>query len=302
MDKDLKGDLGTLGTIGDRARTAEQANHMMATVGQGKCPFCYPQTKQWKYPAIEKFGRWTLKKNDFPYKNHDHHFVITFESHTNDITQVTEGDWGNFGTLLKWTLAKFGITGGGFAMRFGHSDYNASTVRHLHAHIQAPSKKIVLIHQPMLKLHEECNCQICKLKKVTERQLFVSDNWTTATPCNPLAHHKKHVVIAYNKKTNSANSIETLAWVEFGRMIKESTKGMKGGGITLRFGDAKFHGGFPGHVYCDVVEPDLTGPSRAIFLADSQTGKPICKATFCKDRSPEEEARRKKRKKELNIS
>lgn len=301
MSKDLEKDLTTIGTIGDRARTIEQANYMLKTVGQGKCPFCFPQTNEWTYPAIKKFGNWTLKKNDFPYKNHDYHFVIIFKPHTNNIADVTGCDWKDFGELMQWTTGEFEIKGGGLAMRFGHSDYNASTVRHLHAHIQVPSEEMILIHQPIARFHKESTCQICKLKEITKKQLLVSDNWIAATSCTPLIHTKKHIIIAYSKKTDSVNSINPLAWIELGKILKEITKKMKGGGVILYFGKENFHGGFPGHIYCDVIEPDLTGPSRAIFLANSQTGKPICKATLCKDRSPEEENRRIKRIKKFEI-
>jgi len=58
-------DLSTISTIGDRARTLEQAKSMKQTVGQGMCPFCKPQTENWKNPLIKRFGNWILKKMIF---------------------------------------------------------------------------------------------------------------------------------------------------------------------------------------------------------------------------------------------
>lgn len=299
---ELADDLKTLGTVGDRARTKEQADYMQKTVGKDLCPFCPPQTEKWENPVIKKFSRWILKKNDFPYKDHDHHFVIIFEEHTNDISEFTEADWISLGVMLKWTVREFGIKGGGFAMRFGHSDYNASTVRHLHAHIQVPAKKVVTRLNLPFHFHEQCNCPICKLKNNRVKILLANDSWRAADVCTPLPHHKKHIVIANTKVSNDITKIESESWIHLGTILQKLTKNMRGGGIVIRFGDSKYHGGFPGHVYCEVMEPDLSGPSRAIFLTDPIAAKPVCKATFCKDRSPEEESRRRQRMRDFKTS
>jgi len=225
--------------------------------------------------------------------------VIIFESHTNDIEDVEERDWANLGELLNWTVCKFDIQGGGFAMRFGHSDFNASTIRHLHAHIQVPSKDTIQQLDLLRRFHEQCNCPICKLKDNKTKLLLVNDRWRAANVCTPLPFHKKHIVIANKETFDDITKLDDNNWIHLGTILQATTKNMKEGGIVIRFGDSRFHGGSPGHVYCEIMEPDLSGPSRAIFLANSKTGEPICKATFCKDRSPAEEARRKRRIKEI---
>lgn len=119
-----------------RARTKEQFDAMQATVGKGICPFCPPYN--WKYPAIKEGKYWILKPNDFPYKHTSHHLVLLLKEHgnENDVAPVNAEAWAEFGEMVQWAIKEYNLPGGGIVIRFGHPDYNASTIRHLHAHIQ----------------------------------------------------------------------------------------------------------------------------------------------------------------------
>ncbi|HCU70689.1 MAG TPA: hypothetical protein DIC35_02955 [Candidatus Moranbacteria bacterium] len=132
--KDQHEELGTI----MRTRTAEQYQLMQETVRKGICPFCQPEG--WKNPPIREGKYWILKFNDFPYKHHRHHLVLVFRKHgnENDVMPISPEAWAEFGEMFQWTITEFGMRGGGLAMRFGHPDFNASTIRHLHAHIQEP--------------------------------------------------------------------------------------------------------------------------------------------------------------------
>jgi len=126
-----------LGTIG-RARTPEQFKAMQETVGKGKCPFCDYETL--RKTAIKEGEFWIMKSNDFPYKHHRSHLVIVYKRHSkdNDIMAVPPEAWAELGKIFKWAVKKFRMKGGGLVMRFGDPEHNASTIRHLHAHIQEP--------------------------------------------------------------------------------------------------------------------------------------------------------------------
>ncbi|MBT3356636.1 hypothetical protein HN784_00115 [bacterium] len=295
MTKELEKDLGTLGTIGDRARTAKQTESMKETIGKGKCPFCPPHTRRkgWAKKVIRSFGSWNLRPNDFPYDNHDHHFVIIYDKHTNDIKDITEEEWVQFGHLLSWTIKEYSLKGGAVVMRFGHSDYNASTVRHLHGHIQVPAKNQVALHWQKSSSCEKNSCPVCKVLEDYSNWIFAINGWISRES-SFLPHTNSHVVITHDKGGGEISLLSDQDWMEFSRLVNLVTASMQGGGIIFRFGESRFHGGHTSGFYCEIIEPDLLGPSRAIFLTDSETGELICKATFAKDYSPEETTRRKK--------
>lgn len=126
-----------LGTMA-RARTQEQYLAMKKSEEEKKCPFCPPY--EWKYPAIKEGQYWILKPNDFPYNHTSHHLVLLLKKHgnENDVAPVSAEAWIEFGEMIQWAIDHFKMPGGGIVLRFGNPDYNASTVRHLHWHIQVP--------------------------------------------------------------------------------------------------------------------------------------------------------------------
>ena len=124
-----------LGTI-ENARTAEQAAHMHDTIGQGICPFCSIDREINK--LIKATYHWNLWPNPFPYARRKHHFVLATKEHIVDVRQLTRAMWAEIGDVVRWAAEAFNIEGGAIIMRFGDPMYTASTIAHLHAHIDAP--------------------------------------------------------------------------------------------------------------------------------------------------------------------
>ncbi|MFA6536707.1 MAG: hypothetical protein WC250_00970 [Candidatus Paceibacterota bacterium] len=127
----------TIGSLGD-CRTLEYYQELRQKILKGECPFCELDTA--RNPVLLAVGNWRLWKNPFPYKHSKHHLVIAHQSHQADVDNLAPEDWSAFGSLCRWAIHRFQIPGGGIAMRFGDANYNASTIRHLHAHIQVPDR------------------------------------------------------------------------------------------------------------------------------------------------------------------
>ena len=129
-----------LGDIEAAARSPEYYAHMQETVAKGVCCFCDKEAKE--KTCIKEGEFWWIKPNDFPYRRHAHHFVIVLKgdhySTENDLSNISPDAWAELGKIIQWAAKKYGILGGGIVLRFGLRRYNASTLTHVHAHIQAP--------------------------------------------------------------------------------------------------------------------------------------------------------------------
>ena len=129
-----------LGDIQAAARSRKYHAHMKKTVGEGICPFCDKNAKEKTCIKDGKF--WWIKPNDFPYRRHAHHLIMVLKgkhsSKENDISNICPESWTEFGKIIQWAVQKYSILGGGIVLRFGLRKYNASTLTHVHAHIQAP--------------------------------------------------------------------------------------------------------------------------------------------------------------------
>lgn len=129
-------DSSSLGSP-ENSRTPEQFAHMQATVGQGVCPFCRPE-RYADGKVLREGAFWRIIRNDFPYKHHQEHLLIIPIEHITDVYQLDTPRWAELGLLFRWAIENFKLPGGGFVLRFGDAKHNASTVSHLHAHIQVP--------------------------------------------------------------------------------------------------------------------------------------------------------------------
>lgn len=127
----------TLGTI-ENVRTPAYRAHMQATIEQGICPFC--RLDHAKNVVIKQNRHWRVWKNPFPYEHHEHHLVVASVRHIDDVSKLTGDMWVQLGAIIRWAVREFKIEGGGIVMRFGEPAKSASTLRHLHAHIQVPDE------------------------------------------------------------------------------------------------------------------------------------------------------------------
>lgn len=130
-------DKNPLGTI-ENARTEAQRNAMEQSVGTGRCPFCDPLPLENK--IIRQGKHWRFWENPFPYPHHAFHFVYATMTHIADPGKLAPEAVLELHELQMFTIDHYRLPGGGLVMRFGDPEYNAGTIRHLHAHLQVPNK------------------------------------------------------------------------------------------------------------------------------------------------------------------
>ena len=128
-------DTKKLGSMENVITPAYRA-HMEKTIVQGICPLCSPDPSV--NVVLRRTGHWQVWKNPFAYEHHDHHFIIASIHHIDDITKLTHEMWASLGVLIDWVVREYKLPGGGLVMRFGEPEKSASTLRHLHMHIQVP--------------------------------------------------------------------------------------------------------------------------------------------------------------------
>jgi len=120
---------------------------------ENKCPFCPDNFRYHKNPILKEMGTWFITKNSWPYKNSKYHFIIINKKHKELFDELTSKDWESLRKLTNWVVKKYKIKGGGFALRFGDTDYTGATVCHIHAHIIYPEadskKKSKTVHFPI---------------------------------------------------------------------------------------------------------------------------------------------------------
>jgi ATP adenylyltransferase len=118
----------------DNARVDEQRAVMKEIINQDHCPFCQENLRLYHKEPILKDGQyWIVTKNQWPYENTKLHLLAIYKSHAERLSEL-EPEAGT--ELLKFFAEieqELQIPGGGFALRFGDTDYSAGTVAHIHA-------------------------------------------------------------------------------------------------------------------------------------------------------------------------
>jgi diadenosine tetraphosphate (Ap4A) HIT family hydrolase len=105
------------------------------------CPFC-PENFRWHTkPILKRQGDWFITENFNPYKNAQYHFLAIKKTHKERLEELSVRDWKELSGLLAWTIKKYHLKGGGFAMRFGDTALTGATVCHIHAHLIVPKIK-----------------------------------------------------------------------------------------------------------------------------------------------------------------
>lgn len=105
---------------------------------EGKCPFCPDNFYYHKKPILQECGNWFITEATWPYPNTIHHFLFIGKVHGETFNDLTEKDWLSLRMLVRWAVEKFNLKGGGFALRFGETQYTGATVCHIHAHLIVP--------------------------------------------------------------------------------------------------------------------------------------------------------------------
>lgn len=124
----------------DNTRVDEQYQVMKEILAAGHCPFCLENlTKYHRQPIIKETKHWLLTANQWPYQNVKHHLLVILKTHKEQLTELTAEEGAELIELLGFAQEYCHAPGGGFAMRFGDTDYSAGTVAHLHAQFIVPN-------------------------------------------------------------------------------------------------------------------------------------------------------------------
>ena len=91
--------------------------------------------KNHPHPILFENEYWLLTRNAFPYTGMSIHLLLVHKPFITSIEQITPEGWADFQSLIKFAVEEFGLTSGGFFMRFGDTFKTGGTVTHLHAHI-----------------------------------------------------------------------------------------------------------------------------------------------------------------------
>ena len=123
----------------DNARYDDQREEMERIIAAGHCPFCLENFQLYhKQPTEFEGDHWIITKNQWPYENTKYHYLAILKRHAEQLHELTAEEGGELITLLGEVQKKYDIPGGGFAMRFGDTNYSAGTVMHLHAQFIIP--------------------------------------------------------------------------------------------------------------------------------------------------------------------
>lgn len=108
----------------------------------GFCPFCREHLfKHHTKPILTEGDYWILTENFKPYPGTMHHLLAIAKEHVTHFKDLEPAAYQELFALVEAELERRGIEGGGLFMRFGNSDYNFSSVAHLHAQVVVGVKR-----------------------------------------------------------------------------------------------------------------------------------------------------------------
>ncbi len=118
----------------DYKRTLEQIEKA------GQCPFCPENFKYHKKPILKRARGWLATENSWPYKGARVHCLLIVERHCEHFEDLTLQDFKVVGSLVRWLIKKYKISGGGLALRFGNPAFTGASVGHLHFQLIQPAR------------------------------------------------------------------------------------------------------------------------------------------------------------------
>lgn len=123
----------------DNARKDDQRAVMQDIEAEGHCPFCMENLRLYhKQPILKETEHWLFTKNQWPYDHTRLHFLIILKKHVERLQDLTPEMGAELFEILAWAEQEFQMPGGGFAIRFGDTNYSAGTVNHIHAQLLVP--------------------------------------------------------------------------------------------------------------------------------------------------------------------
>lgn len=120
-------------------RVEEQHNVMNQIADDSVCPFCSEHLSRYhKKPILREGDFWVFTENQWPYENTQFHFLIIHKKHAETISDISSDAWNELLELFQWAEREYNFSGGGIGMRFGHTDFSAATVKHIHVQLIIP--------------------------------------------------------------------------------------------------------------------------------------------------------------------
>ena len=123
----------------NNSREEDQIEVMKTIADQAHCPFCEENLRLYhKEPILKESKYWLVTKNQWPYKHTKHHLLLIYKKHATRLAELETEAGNELFTLIKELEKEYAFEGGGFAMRFGDTDFSAGTVNHLHVQLVIP--------------------------------------------------------------------------------------------------------------------------------------------------------------------
>jgi hypothetical protein len=112
----------------ENARKDDQRVVMADIVDAAHCPFCSENLRKYhKQPIIRETDFWVLTTNQWPYKHTKNHLLAIYKHHAVKLAELDPAAGTDLLLLLQWAEAEYQVPGGGWAMRFGDTNYSAGT-------------------------------------------------------------------------------------------------------------------------------------------------------------------------------
>ncbi len=123
----------------NNSREADQIEVMKKIADEAHCPFCEENLRLYhKNPILKEGEFWLATKNQWPYKHTKHHILLIYKKHATKLSELESAAGGELFSMIKELEKELEFEGGGFAMRFGDTDFSAGTVNHLHVQLVIP--------------------------------------------------------------------------------------------------------------------------------------------------------------------
>lgn len=123
----------------DNARQDGQRDVMEDIIAADHCPFCAENLQKYhKQPILRETEYWLLTPNQWPYDHTKVHLLAIYKTHAERLSELAPEAGKDLLELMQWAEKEYDVPGGGWAMRFGDTDYSAGTVLHIHAQFLVP--------------------------------------------------------------------------------------------------------------------------------------------------------------------
>ena len=123
----------------DNAREDEQRETMKQIMDADHCPFCRENLEKYhKQPIVKEGEYWLVTTNQWPYNYTKQHFLLIYTEHATKLSELDPKAGQELIEIVQWLETEHKIPGGGWAMRFGDSEFSAGSVAHIHVQLIQP--------------------------------------------------------------------------------------------------------------------------------------------------------------------